>query len=200
MSHNKFSFITKDTFPSDPYIPYRLREIDLSYNEIPVLTYDFAFGTHKVKFLNLSHNSINEIRRSKYYSFIHVTSTKCFSLSSHSIFSVFFFFFSFQDVLSNLTQLETLDLSYNDLQSLESDGHNFTFPENLTRLYISNNKITHFPADTFDNLTTVKLIDAQNNSIQEFDLDLLKSIRNGLDLYVAGMDGHHIFIYYLIFF
>ncbi|XP_031640244.1 protein artichoke [Contarinia nasturtii] len=62
LSNNKFSFITKKTFPSDPYIPYPLKEIDLSYNEIPVLTYDLAFGTQNVKFLNISHNYINEIR------------------------------------------------------------------------------------------------------------------------------------------
>lgn len=64
LSHNKFSFITLKTFPSSPWVPYRLREIDLSYNEMPVLTYDLAFGTAKVKKLNISHNVINDIRRS----------------------------------------------------------------------------------------------------------------------------------------
>lgn len=49
-------------FPSDPYIPYRLREIDLSENQIPVLTKDMIDGTHGVQFLNLSHNFINEVR------------------------------------------------------------------------------------------------------------------------------------------
>lgn len=65
LSHNKFSFITSKTFPSNQWVPYRLREIDLSYNEMPVLTYDLAFGTAKVKTLNISHNVINEIRRSE---------------------------------------------------------------------------------------------------------------------------------------
>lgn len=65
LSHNKFSFVTSKTFPSSPWVPYRLREIDLSYNEMPVLTYDLAFGTAKVKTLNISHNVINEIRRSE---------------------------------------------------------------------------------------------------------------------------------------
>lgn len=58
--------MSRKTFPYDQYIPYRLQEIDLSYNEIPVLTYDLAFGTRKVKFLNISHNQINEIRQSEY--------------------------------------------------------------------------------------------------------------------------------------
>ncbi|XP_063905507.1 protein artichoke isoform X1 [Zophobas morio] len=63
LSHNKISFITRKTFPSSPYIPYKLREIDLSYNSMPVVTFDLTFGTSKVKKLNLSHNSIADLRR-----------------------------------------------------------------------------------------------------------------------------------------
>lgn len=50
-------------FPSNPWVPYRLERVDLSYNLLPVLTFDITFGTKKVKFLNVSHNSINEIRK-----------------------------------------------------------------------------------------------------------------------------------------
>lgn len=50
-------------FPSNPWVPYRLEHIDLSHNLIPVLTFDVTFGTKKVKFFNVSHNSINEIRK-----------------------------------------------------------------------------------------------------------------------------------------
>lgn len=57
------SFITRKTFPSDPYVPYKLTEIDLSYNKMPVLTFDIVFGTSKVEKLNLSHNSIADIRK-----------------------------------------------------------------------------------------------------------------------------------------
>lgn len=52
-------------FPSNPYIPYKLKEIDLSYNSVPVLTYDVVFGTSKLEKLNLSHNSIADIRKGK---------------------------------------------------------------------------------------------------------------------------------------
>lgn len=52
-------------FPSNPYIPYKLREVDLSHNAIPVLTMDLTWGTKKVKVLNVSHNLINEIRPGK---------------------------------------------------------------------------------------------------------------------------------------
>lgn len=67
LSHNKISFVTRKTFPSTPYIPFKLKEIDLSYNAMPVLTYDLTFGTKKVEKLNVSHNYINDIRRGNYF-------------------------------------------------------------------------------------------------------------------------------------
>ena len=66
LSHNKLAFITSKTLPHDPWIPYKIKEVDFSYNSIPVLNFDFTLGTRKVVFLNLSHNSINDIRRCKY--------------------------------------------------------------------------------------------------------------------------------------
>lgn len=62
LSHNKMSFITRKTFPSSPWVPYRLKEVDLSYNAMPVLTYDIVVGTRKMEVLNVSHNLLNEIR------------------------------------------------------------------------------------------------------------------------------------------
>ncbi|KAL9918993.1 insulin like growth factor binding protein acid labile subunit convoluted isoform 1-T3 [Glossina fuscipes fuscipes] len=63
LSHNKISFVTKKTFPENQYIPYNLRYLDLSYNQMPVVTYDITFGTKKLYKLNLSHNHINDLRR-----------------------------------------------------------------------------------------------------------------------------------------
>ncbi|KAJ8895326.1 hypothetical protein PR048_000651 [Dryococelus australis] len=63
LSHNEISFITRKTFPSSPWIPYRLRHVDLSYNVMPVLTFDITVGTKKLEVLNVSHNMLNEIRK-----------------------------------------------------------------------------------------------------------------------------------------
>jgi Leucine-rich repeat (LRR) protein len=63
LSHNRISFITRKTFPSSPYVPYKLSDIDLSYNSMPVVTFDLVFGTSKVQKLNLAHNSISDIRK-----------------------------------------------------------------------------------------------------------------------------------------
>jgi hypothetical protein len=65
LSYNNIGFITRPMFPSSPYIPYKLREVDLSHNVIPVLTMDLVWGTKRVHVLNVSHNTINEIRQGK---------------------------------------------------------------------------------------------------------------------------------------
>lgn len=66
LSHNRISFITRKTFPSNPYFPYKLKEVDLSYNSMPVVTFDLVFGTSKLEKLNLSHNVIGDIRKGKF--------------------------------------------------------------------------------------------------------------------------------------
>ena len=81
LSHNRISFITKKTFPNDPWIPYRLKEVDLSYNTMPVLTHELTVGTKKLQYLNISHNNINEIRRCGYTE----GSSNSFSRSVNSI-------------------------------------------------------------------------------------------------------------------
>ncbi|KAH1014820.1 hypothetical protein HUJ05_012645 [Dendroctonus ponderosae] len=63
LSHNRITFITRKMFPSNPYIPYKLKQIDLSYNFIPVITYDLTFGTSKLEKLNMSHNAIADVRK-----------------------------------------------------------------------------------------------------------------------------------------
>jgi hypothetical protein len=52
------------------YTPSYLESIDISYNEIPIVTKDITIGTSKVKYLNLSHNSIDEIRPGNINSFV----------------------------------------------------------------------------------------------------------------------------------
>ncbi|CAH1183023.1 unnamed protein product [Ceutorhynchus assimilis] len=63
LSHNKIAFVTRKMFPSNPWVPYKLQSIDLSYNSIPVLTYDLTFGTQKLEYLNISHNAVADIRK-----------------------------------------------------------------------------------------------------------------------------------------
>jgi hypothetical protein len=63
LNHNNLAFLTSKTLPHDPWIPYKIKEVDLSYNSISVLNFDFTFGIRKAIFMNLSHNNIYEIRK-----------------------------------------------------------------------------------------------------------------------------------------
>lgn len=80
-----------------------------------------------------------------------------------------------------------LDLSHNELTALDSDQYNFSFPENLTKLYMSNNRLWKLPTNRFYNLSAMNVIDVRNNFIETFELKLLKSVsETGLELHIAG--------------
>lgn len=75
-------------------------------------------------------------------------------------------------------------MSHNDLTSFETDR--FIFSDNLTNLFVQNNRLQHFSAKLFKNVTLVKLIDLQNNSIESLELDLLNNLKTGLELFISG--------------
>ncbi|XP_052754285.1 chaoptin isoform X2 [Galleria mellonella] len=156
LSSNRFGFLTKKMFPSSPWIPYRLMEIDLSYNEIPVLTFDLTYGAGKVKRMNFTGNVINDIR---------------------------------SNVLGNLTSLEVLDLSNNDLNSLisRSSERNFALPENITELYLQNNMLDDLPIDRLVNATRLHILNVRNNQLTTLDPYLVRKIRSeGLQVFFEG--------------
>ncbi|XP_067629795.1 chaoptin [Eurosta solidaginis] len=157
LSHNKISFVTKKTFPSSQYIPYNLKYLDLSYNQMPVLTYDITFGTKKLLTLNLSNNNINEIRRG---------------------------------VLANITELQSLDISYNELSNLAAEEHIFDLPKNLTKINLSNNQIYKVPFLNFQKDIQFQSIDLRNNNLTEFPQLLVNILRNGTVVYFAGNPLH----------
>ncbi|XP_028981871.1 uncharacterized protein LOC107036999 [Diachasma alloeum] len=142
LSHNKFSFITRKTFPNDPYIPYRLKEVDLSYNLMPVLTYDITIGTKKVGYMNLSHNNINEIRR---HVIGNMTSVHTLDLSYNDLSDI-----SERDVFAAPDNLTNLHLANNHFTSLPMKK--ITAMPKLKLLDIENNEFSDF------DLTFMKLI------------------------------------------
>ncbi|XP_043785504.1 insulin-like growth factor-binding protein complex acid labile subunit [Apis laboriosa] len=156
LSHNKISFVTKRTFPNDPWIPYRLKEIDLSYNVMPVLTHELTTGMKKILRLNISHNNVNEIHRY---------------------------------VIGNLTAIQTLDLSYNEINDL-SEPDIFEPPTNLTNLYLSHNRLTHLPLNKILPLPNLKILDLESNSIGVFDETFMKIINNGTKVRYHGNSLH----------
>ncbi|XP_022189330.2 toll-like receptor 3 isoform X2 [Nilaparvata lugens] len=127
MSHNRVSFVTRKTFPSNPWVPYKLKVIDLSHNNIPVLSFDFTYGTKKVVSLDVSHNMIDEVRR---YVVGNLTSLQKLDLSNNEITELP------TDVFNLQANLTSLSLANNHLHALPVDKF-----KHLTYIDVSNNEI-----------------------------------------------------------
>ncbi|OXU29844.1 hypothetical protein TSAR_010372 [Trichomalopsis sarcophagae] len=156
LSHNKISTIERKTLPHDPWIPYKIKEVDLSYNSIAVINFDFTLGTKKVIFMNLSHNNIVDIRRY---------------------------------VLGNMTALQTLDLSYNELNDL-SEQDVFQPSNNLTNLILHHNRFNHLPWDKIVSMPNLKHLDLEYNDFSSIDDNLMKVLHNGTRVTYTGNPLH----------
>ncbi|XP_055377992.1 toll-like receptor 3 [Condylostylus longicornis] len=143
VSHNRINLVNRKTFPSDPYIPYKLNHVDLSYNKIPILTFDLTYGTRKLKYLNISNNLILDIRK---YIIGNLTSLEILDLSNNRIEDLVTEH-GFEKLPRNLTQIY--------LQNNEIFNIPFNEFENLTQLQILNlesNKLKTFPQQLIDKL------------------------------------------------
>lgn len=89
------------------------------------------------------------------------------------------------DVIGNLTALQTLDLSHNDISDL-SDRDVFLPPLNLSNLYLSNNHLDHVPLNKILPLAYLKVLDLEENEINVFDEKFMKIIQNGTVLRYSG--------------
>jgi Leucine-rich repeat (LRR) protein len=50
-------------FPEHRWIPYKLEHLDLSHNNMPVITKEMLVGTKHLKYLNISYNILTDIRK-----------------------------------------------------------------------------------------------------------------------------------------
>jgi Leucine rich repeat len=141
LSHNKISFISRKMFPSNPWISYRLERVDLSHNSIPVLTFDITFGTKKIKFLNLSHNTIKDIRK---FVVGNLTALEVFDLSNNQLMNLNDLDAPF-NLPENITHLylqnnEIFKLNYTAITSLK----------NIREVNLENNQLAHLNKSLID--------------------------------------------------
>lgn len=92
----------------------------------------------------------------------------------------------FLGVLGNLTSLEDLDISYNDLHDLTTEPNIFNLPENITNLRLSHNSLRHLPAKNIEKMEKLLLLDVRNNELESIDYEIIKKVEQGLLLYVDG--------------
>lgn len=89
-------------------------------------------------------------------------------------------------MLGNLTSLEVLDLSHNDLDDLNPEAYPFHLPKNLTEFYLSGNRLQRLPDDAVHNLTKLNLLDISHNQMEIFNYTLLERVAAGLSLLING--------------
>lgn len=140
LSHNQISVFTKKMFPSNPYIPYKLTEIDLSYNSIPVLTFDLTYGTKHLKKLNVGHNGVREIRN---HVLGNLTNLQVLNLSNNKISSLVAI--NTNEKIAFPPNVTEIDLSNNKLTVLPVKK--ITELKFLRTLNVGNNSLSAFGVD-----------------------------------------------------
>ncbi|XP_062548023.1 chaoptin [Armigeres subalbatus] len=146
LSHNRFSFITKKTFPSNPYIPYRLKKINLSYNTMSIVTNDLKVGTKTVTDLDLSHNNIKDIRQGVLGN---LTSLRSLDMSHNELVKLESNIFNMPENFSALSvhNNKIRNVSYDSLLKLK----------HLTMLDLRGNEIRAFQSEVVDKIKTSNL-------------------------------------------
>lgn len=128
-------------FPENPWIPYRLERVDLSHNLIPVLTFDITFGTKKIKHLNLSGNTINDIRK---FVLGNLSSLEVLDLSNNKLTNL-----NDPDAPFNLPENVTeLYLQNNEIFKL--DYIKITKLKNIKEINLANNQLMHLNKTLID--------------------------------------------------
>ncbi|XP_023162502.2 chaoptin [Drosophila hydei] len=156
LSHNRISFVTKKTFPSHQYIPYNLKYLDLSYNQMPVLTYDITFGTKKLLKLNVSNNQINELRRGVISNF---TSLQSLDLSHNELSNLM----SEEHIFDLPKNLSSLDISHNQIYHLPFA--NVVKTVSLKYVDLRNNNLEDIPATLVATMTNGSQVLLANNPL-----------------------------------
>lgn len=87
-------------------------------------------------------------------------------------------------VLGNLTSLKVLDLSFNNLGTMNKVGH---LPENMTTLLMSDNKLTRISKEIINFIPKLTDFNVENNRFNNFPPELAKIVSKGPTISFKGM-------------
>jgi len=166
LSHNNIPFITKKMFPESRWVPYKLEEVDLSYNMMPVLTDGVLHGTKHLRKLNVSHNILNDVRRFVLGS---LTSLQVLDMSHNT-------------------------LTESKLRSERWGGPLDGVLPNLTYLSLAHNSLYSIPASLLATFPSLATLDLTGNDLIHYYPEFTAAIKSGLDLRCCLMYMSSIYI------
>ena len=171
-------------FPEHKWIPYKLEHLDLSHNNMPVITKDMLVGTKHLKYLNISYNILTDIRKGR-WSLVFPG----FSLSRNILISSYCLLLSLlSDVLSNMSSLEVLSMSGNKLEDkiFLKEGHSFGFLPNLTELELDRNKFTQLPIEELILHQKLQTLNLAYNQLTKYSPEFTEMVKKGLKVEYEG--------------
>ncbi|XP_037048049.1 uncharacterized protein LOC119082600 isoform X1 [Bradysia coprophila] len=125
---------------------------------------------YKLKYLNLSENTIQDIRHEH---FVKCKSLKMLDLSYNNL-TVFR-----PNVFNDIATLTTLNISNNHLKSIVADGRSvFHSLVNLVELDLSHNYIDDLPHRVFNGLTELKYLSLAHNRLNLIPFQIFKVLTN----------------------
>lgn len=172
LSHNfleKFNNKTNGIFD----LCYSLRNLNLSHNEIGTITRKIfpsnPYVPYQLQNIDLSYNKLSVLTKDITYG---TQKVKMLNISHNLITDIK------PHVLSNLSAVQTLDMSFNDLEDLTHEESKFKFPKNVTHLYLQNNRIGRILEESFQNLTYIKFIDMSDNQMTAFPVSFVEKMKH----------------------
>lgn len=177
LSNSKLQKIADFTFD----LPYLL-ELDLSGNELILLTAKAFSGAINLRTIDLSHNMISNIQPE---AFVNLRSLWDLNLSFNKLHNN-----SFDragvDWIDSIDSLRSLDLSYNQLFYLHMMPYQaFSGLANLETLNLQHNQIT-LDYGAFASNQNLKTLDLSYNKMTYLDLNFLMSITSLENLFLNG--------------
>jgi Leucine-rich repeat (LRR) protein len=168
LSNNKIHTIEEDAF----LVAQNLTDLDLSNNKLMKIGSGMLTGLVQLKIFNLKSNQIGEIVKFPNQ----LKNLQNLTLSSNNLTDLN------EETFSELSGLEKLDLSYNQLESIRV----VSGLKSLLDLSLEGNKIRNIESGQFQDLTSLKKLNLGNNQINETGNEDFKGLESLNILILSG--------------
>uniref|UniRef100_A0A1A9W4E0 LRRCT domain-containing protein n=1 Tax=Glossina brevipalpis TaxID=37001 RepID=A0A1A9W4E0_9MUSC len=160
LQENQLSLIDERAF-----LPLsQLRNLNLRSNKLQAITDNLFSNNTKLEQLDLSHNAIRTIATTAFES---QRSLEYLDISFNSLSDV-------SISLSNLVNLRSIDLSYNQITQIHAEI--VSAWRDVTEIRLSNNLISGLKQSTFRNLPKLQYLDLSSNEINSMEAGALKNL------------------------